>query len=47
MLNMDNEICLIVEGKIKTNRSMGELDHPENPQINLERVSHIIENLYR
>ncbi len=31
--------------KIKTNRSMGELDHPENPAINLERVSHVIESL--
>lgn len=35
-----------VNTKIKTKRSMGELDHPENPQINLERVSHVIEELY-
>jgi len=39
------EVNDFVEGKIKKNRSMGELDHPENPQINLERVSHIIESL--
>jgi len=39
------EVKEFVEGKIKKNRSMGELDHPENPQINLERVSHIIESL--
>jgi hypothetical protein len=37
-----NDFC---ENKIKKMRSMGELDHPENPQINLERVSHIIESL--
>ena len=33
------------EEKIKTNRSMGQLDHPESPMINLDRVSHIIESL--
>lgn len=37
-----NDFC---ESKIKKNRSMGELDHPENPTVNLERVSHIIESL--
>lgn len=39
------EVNDFVDNKIKKNRSMGELDHPENPQINLERVSHIIEEL--
>lgn len=39
------EVSEFVTSKIKKNRSMGELDHPENPQINLERVSHIIESL--
>jgi len=39
------EVNDFVTSKIKKNRSMGELDHPENPQINLERVSHIIESL--
>lgn len=33
------------EEKIKTNRSLGELNHPPSPEINLERVSHIIESL--
>lgn len=33
------------EEKISNHRAIGELDHPENPQINLERVSHIIESL--
>jgi len=39
------EVKDFFENKIKKNRSMGELDHPENPQINLERVSHVIESL--
>ena len=33
------------EEKIKTNRSIGELDHPESPAINLDRISHIITEL--
>jgi len=39
------EVNDFAENKIKKNRSMGELDHPENPQLNLDRVSHIIEKL--
>jgi len=33
------------ETKIKTRRSMGELDHPPEPTINLDRISHIITEL--
>jgi len=33
------------EEKIKTNRALGELDHPSTPSINLNRVSHKIESL--
>lgn len=33
------------EEKISKKRSMGELDHPENPTINMDRVSHIITEL--
>lgn len=40
------EVKDFYENKIKTNRSMGELDHPPDPTINLERVSHIITELY-
>jgi len=39
------EVARYVEQKIKTKRALGELDHPDSPQINLERVSHIIEDL--
>lgn len=31
---------------IATNRSLGELGHPENPSVNLDRVSHMITKLY-
>ena len=30
---------------VKTNRAMGELGHPDGPQLNLERVSHLIKKL--
>ena len=32
---------------VKNNRAFGELGHPENPQINLDRVSHLITSLHR
>lgn len=31
--------------KIKRNNALGELDHPPSPTVNLDRVSHIIEDL--
>lgn len=31
---------------VQKNRAFGELGHPENPQINLDRVSHMITKLY-
>ena len=42
---IEREVKLYNEDKISKGRSLGELDHPENPQINLERVSHVIESL--
>ncbi len=30
---------------VEQNRAMGELGHPDGPQVNLERVSHLIEHL--
>lgn len=32
---------------IKTSRAVGELEHPESGQINLDRISHLIESLER
>jgi hypothetical protein len=31
---------------VDTHRSLGELDHPPTPSLNLDRVSHLIEDLY-
>lgn len=42
---LEREVKKYNEEKISKSRAMGEMDHPENPQINLERVSHIIESL--
>jgi hypothetical protein len=34
-----------VEEQVKTGRAVGELNHPEGPTINLDKVSHLITNL--
>jgi hypothetical protein len=33
------------ESYVKSGRALGELGHPDGPQINLDRVSHVITNL--
>jgi len=35
-----------VEKKVKLNRAVGELNHPHKPEIDLERIAIIIEELY-
>jgi hypothetical protein len=42
---IEREVNRYNQEKIKTKRSIGELDHPPTPTLNLERVSHIIESL--
>lgn len=42
---LEKQVNLYKESKISTKRSVGELDHPKNPSINLDRISHIIESL--
>ena len=42
---LEREIKNFVKEKVDTKRAMGELDHPATPQINLDRVSHLIESL--
>ena len=42
---MEREVDKYRKEMIETHRAMGELDHPETPTINLDRVSHIIESL--
>lgn len=42
---LSREVKDFYSSKIKTHRSLGELDHPPEPTINLDRVSHIITDL--
>jgi hypothetical protein len=40
-----NEVARYTEHYIKQNRALGELGHPEGPNVNAERVSHLITSL--
>lgn len=42
---LEREVARYSAESIAKNRAFGELGHPENPQINLDRVSHIIKSL--
>lgn len=42
---MDKEVNRYMMESVQKNRAYGELGHPSNPSINLDRVSHIITNL--
>jgi hypothetical protein len=42
---MRPEVERYVRECVKTNRAYGELNHPQGPTINLDRVSHLIESL--
>lgn len=42
---MEKEVNRYINESIKTKRAFGELTHPDSPQINLDRVSHLIESL--
>lgn len=42
---MEQEVNRYINEKVATNRAYGELGHPAGPQINLERVSHLIKEL--
>lgn len=42
---MEKEVARYTKDLIKENRAFGELGHPSGPQINLERVSHMITEL--
>jgi hypothetical protein len=44
---LENEIHRYRTNLIEQNRAFGELGHPDGPQINLERVSHMITRLER
>jgi hypothetical protein len=42
---LNNEVNRYNKDYIQKNRAFGELGHPENPSINLDRVSHMITSL--
>ena len=44
---LENEVNRYNKEVIAKNRAFGELGHPSGPSINLDRVSHIITELYR
>jgi hypothetical protein len=43
---LDREVKAYMEGPVKDNRAMGELDHPESSVINLQNVSHTIKKCW-
>jgi hypothetical protein len=42
---MEREVNRYIKEVVSQKRAYGELNHPQGPQINLDRVSHIIEKL--
>ena len=42
---MKNEVERYIKEHVQNKRAFGELNHPQGPTINLDRVSHLIENL--
>lgn len=42
---MRNEVERYIKEHVTTKRAFGELNHPQGPNINLDRVSHLIEKL--
>jgi hypothetical protein len=42
---MEKEVTRYINEKVNTKQALGELQHPQTPSINLDRVSHLIESL--
>ena len=42
---LENEVKRYNESFVKKNRALGELNHPQGPTVNLDRVSHMIKDL--
>ena len=42
---LENEVARYNKEYVEKNRAMGELNHPQGPTVNLDRVSHIIKEL--
>ena len=43
---LEREVEAYIEGPVRENRAMGELDHPESSVINLQNVSHTIKKCW-
>ena len=43
---LEREVKAYIEGPVRENRAMGELDHPESSVINLQNVSHTIKKCW-
>ena len=43
---LEREVKQYMEGPVKENRAMGELDHPESSIINLQNVSHTVKKCW-
>ena len=42
---MEKAVGKYVKEQVKTNRAVGELNHPDGPTVNLDKVSHLITDL--
>ena len=42
---MEKAVDKYVKEQVKTKRAVGELNHPDGPTVNLDKVSHLIESL--
>jgi hypothetical protein len=42
---MEKAVSKYVTEQVKTKRAVGELNHPDGPTVNLDKVSHLIESL--
>ena len=42
---LENAVNKYVKEQVKTHRAVGELNHPEGPTVNLDKVSHLITDL--
>jgi len=42
---MEKAVNKYVKEQVKTKRAVGELNHPDGPTVNLDKVSHLIESL--
>ena len=42
---LENEVKRYNDSFVKKNRALGELNHPQGPTVNLDRVSHMIKDL--